>query len=146
MTEIDKYGRIRNRNFQRQPLSSFPSFHDDDDIGLWQRLDRFVANIGYWLSENRDSICNNISIGAYLLCWGLFAFVVISVWVNEGFFSALLAGLLGGFIVYYAAAILMFIILFALQIIFRLLRVLFISIYHLLLGIALLVYFLFFRN
>lgn len=142
MTEFDKYGRIKNRNFQTQSVSRFPSFNEGYG-NFWQRLNRFVSNIGDWLADNRDSICTNISIGVYFLCWILFIIAVISTWANEGFFSALFGGIIGGVIVYYGAAILMFIILLALQIIVRIVRLLFYNIYSLLIGIALLSYYIF---
>jgi hypothetical protein len=141
MTEIDKYGRIKNRNFQTQSVSRFPSFNDGYG-SFWSKLNRFVSNIGEWISENRDNICTNISIGIYFLCWILFIIAIIGTWINEGFFSALFGGIIGGFIVYYGAAILMFINIIALQLFVRVMRLLFFNIYTLLIGISLLSYFL----
>lgn len=131
MTEIDKYGRIKNRNFQTQSVSRFPSFNDGYG-SFWQRTNIFVSNIGEWISENRDNICTNISIGIYFLCWIFFAIAVIATWINEGFFSALFGGIIGGFIVYYGAAVIMFLLYIVLQIVMRILRLFFYNIYTLL--------------
>lgn len=140
MTEIDKYGRIKNRNFQTQSVSRFPSFNDGYG-SFWHRMNTFVSNIGDWISENRDNICTNISIGIYFLCWIFFIIAVIATWASEGFFSALIGGIIGGFIVYYGAAIVMFLNLIALQIIVRIVRLFFYNIYSLIIGVAILVYY-----
>jgi len=140
MTEIDKYGRIKNRSFETQSVSRFPSF-DDGYGNFWQRLNTYVTNIGEWISENMDNICINISIGIYFLCWIIFIIAVIATWASEGFFSALIEGILGGVLVYYGAAILMFINIIALHIIIRVIRLLFYNIYSLIIGISLLLYF-----
>lgn len=140
MTEIDKYGRIKNRNFQTQSVSRFPSFGDGYG-NFWQRMNAFVSNIGEWISENRDNICTNISIGIYFLCWIIFVIAVIAAWINEGFFSALFGGIIGGFIVYYGAAILMFLNIIVLQVVVRILRLFLYNIYSLLIGLGLLGYF-----
>lgn len=139
MTEIDKYGRIKNRNFQTQSVSKFPSFNDGYG-GFWHRMNTFVSNIGDWISGNRDNICTNISIGIYILCWIFFVIAVIATWINEGFFSALIGGIIGGVIVYYGAAILMFLNIIILQIIFRILRLFFYNVYSLLIGCIILGY------
>lgn len=140
MTEIDKYGRIKNRNFQTQSVSRFPSFSDGYG-SFWQRINAFVSNIGDWISENRDNICTNISIGIYFLCWIFFAIVVIAIWINEGFLPALFGGIIGGYLVYYGAAILMYISLMVLHIIAWIFRLLFYNIYTLIIGISLLSYY-----
>lgn len=140
MTEIDKYGRIKNRNFQTQSVSRFPSF-DDGYGNFWQRMNAFVSNVGAWINENRDNISTNISIGVYFLCWILFAIAVISTWINEGFFSALFGGIIGGVIVYYGAGILLFISMILLQIAMYVLRIIFYNIYSLLIVVALLTYY-----
>lgn len=139
MTEIDKYGRIKNRNFQTQSVSRFPSYNDGYG-SFWNKLNRFVSNIGEWISENKDNICINISIGIYFLCWIFFGIAVIATWINEGFFSALFGGIIVGVIVYYGAAILMFISIIVLQIATSILRLFFYNIYALLIGLALLGY------
>ena len=145
MTEIDKYGRIKNRNFQPQSVSRMPSFNEGSG-NFWDKLNRFVSNIGEWLSDNRENICTNISIVIYFLCWILFIIAVIATWINEGFFSALIGGIIGGVIVYYGAAILMFINIIALQIITRILRLFLYNIYTLLAGLGLLGYYIYYLN
>lgn len=144
MTEIDKYGRIKNRNFQTQSVTRFPSFNSGYG-NFWQRLNRFISNIGEWMADNRDSICTNISIGIYILCWIVFVIGIIGAWINEGFFSALIGGIIGGFIVYYGAAIIMFLHLIVLQIVVRILRLFFYNIYTLL-GTIIVAVFLYFYN
>ena len=143
MTEIDKYGRIKNRNFQPQSVSRFPSYNDSSG-DFWDKLNRFVSNIGEWISENKDNICTNISIGIYFLCWILFAIAIISIWSKDGFLLAIIEGAIGGVIVYYGAAILMFINIIVLQIVTSILRLFFYNIYALLIGLALLGYCIFY--
>ena len=139
MTEVDKYGRIKNRNFKPQSFSDFPSFNDSNG-NFWQRLNCLIGNIGNWMDYNRDSLCTNISIGFYFLCWVLYAIAVILTWIYQDFVSAIIGGIIGGFIVYYGAAIVMFVILFALQIFTRVIRVFFYNIFSLIIGFALLAY------
>lgn len=143
MTEIDKYGRIKNRNFQPQSVSRFPSYNDSSG-DFWDKLNRFVSNIGEWISENKDNICTNISIGIYFLCWILFAIAIISIWAKDGFLLAIIEGAIGGVLVYYGAAILMFINIIVLQIVTSILRLFFYNIYALLIGLALLGYCIFY--
>ncbi|MBR0490230.1 MAG: hypothetical protein IJJ68_08525 [Prevotella sp.] len=143
MTEIDKYGRIKNRNFQTQSVSRFPSYNDGYG-SFWQRMNTFVSNIGDWINENRDNICTNISIGLYFLCWIFFAVAVIATWIKEGFLPALIGGIIGGLIVYYGAAILMYISLMVLHIIAWIFRLLFYNIYTLIIGVCLLGYYIYY--
>lgn len=139
MAEFDKYGRIRNPNFQRQPVSRFPSFNDGYG-DLWQRLNRFVSNIGEWIGENGNSICTNISVGLYFLCWILYAITVIATWSKDGFLSALICGILGAIIVYYGAGILMLLLHIALRVVVFIVRFILYNIYTLMIGIALLLF------
>ena len=143
MTEIDKYGRIKNRNFQTQSVSRFPSYNDGYG-SFWQRMNTFVSNIGDWINGNRDNICTNISIGLYFLCWIFFAVAVIATWIKEGFLPALIGGIIGGLIVYYGAAILMYISLMVLHIIAWIFRLLFYNIYTLIIGVCLLGYYIYY--
>lgn len=145
MTEIDQYGRIKNRNFQTQSVSSFPSFNDDDG-NVWQRTNNYISNIGEWISSNTDSLCTNISIGIYILCWIVFGIAVIATLINKGLVSAIIGGIIGGVIVYYGAVIITFIALLILKIIMRILRLLFYNIYTFIIGIGLNILLLFVYN
>lgn len=77
---------------------------------LWYRFDKWVTHVGDWFS----SIMHDISdwmMQAWI--WFLAAYVIIGlivVWVNEGFFSALLGGLVIFFIIGVLASILEFIV------------------------------------
>ena len=136
---IDKYGRRINPNYQSQPISSFTSSYRSSirrSSNVWSRINDFITNIGDWFEDNEEALANNISIGFYLLAWIGLGIGVIGQWISSGFFSALLTAVIGGVIVYYAAAIGMFVFMYVLRAIFWISRFLFYSVYTLLIAIA----------
>lgn len=146
MAQFDKYGRWINPNYQLQPVSSFTSTDQPYTTtyrrNVWQRMNDFVADIGEWIDNNREAFSNNLSIGFYFLAWiGLAIGVIIQLLTS--FWSALLTAIIGGVIVYYAAAIGMFILMWALQIFFFIARYIFYNVYTLLLAILLIAVFCF---
>lgn len=98
----------------------------------WGRLNDFITDIGKWIENNREAFATNISVIFYFLVWVGLIIGVISQLINSGFWSALLTGFIGGIIVYYAAAIGMFILILTLQILFFIIRYIFYNIYTLL--------------
>lgn len=139
MAEFDKYGRLRNPNFQT--CTSFAPRYDYSGRGgsLWTRMNNFVIDIGNWLAGNMEALSDNAAIILYFGAWVVFGIGVITAWIGEGFGSALLMAVLGGVAVYYGAAIAMFLFGIALKIFLAVLRVVFVNIYTLLLAVCILV-------
>ena len=77
---------------------------------LWYRFDKWVSRVGDWFANIMHGI-SDWMMQAWI--WFLAAYVIIGlivVWVNEGFFSALLGGLVLFFIIGVLASILEFIV------------------------------------
>ena len=84
----------------------------------WDRFNDSISSIGEWFEE-KGEIIQGILV---FLIIAIYAIVVIAAWINEGFWSALLAGIIGaviGGIAVYAIAIVSSIVLWLLQLIFR---------------------------
>ena len=69
----------------------------------WQRFNNWVEDVGDWLEDHSETV--GIILGAIVFL--IYAIYVIVVWVNEGFWMALLAGFIGFFIAGIAAYLLM---------------------------------------
>jgi len=139
--EFEKYGRLMNKNFQSRPMYSFESKLRKGS-NAWNQVNDFITDIGEWIEENREAFANNISVVFYFLVWIGLAIGVIGQ-LFSSFWSALLTAIIGGIIVYYAAAIGMFILMWTLQIFFYITRYIFYNIYTLLLTILLIASFCF---
>ncbi len=139
MAEFDKYGRLKNPNFRA--YSSFtPSYSYSRSSGsLWSRANGFVVGIGNWLAENFESLADNAALILYFGAWLVYGIGVIVTWVGEGFGSALLTAVVGGVLVYYGAAIAMFLFGLALKIFLGALRFVCLNIYTLLLTVCVIV-------
>ena len=77
---------------------------------LWYRFDKGVAGIGNWFGYKMHEV-SDWMMQAWI--WFLAAYVIIvliAVWVNEGFFTALLSGIVIFFIIGVLASILEFIV------------------------------------
>lgn len=76
---------------------------------LWYRFDKWVSGVGDWFRDKMDDV-SNWMMQAWI--WFLAAYVIIvliAVWVNEGFFTALLGGIVIFFIIGVLASIIEFI-------------------------------------
>lgn len=139
--ELEKYGKLMNKNFQAQPIYSFESRQNRNrNRNSWGRINEFIADIGTWVDKNRKAFANNISVIFYFLVWIGLAIGVIILWISSSFWSALLTAIIGGVVVYYAAAIGMFMLMFTLQIFFFVIRYVFYNIYTLLLTLAIVLF------
>jgi hypothetical protein len=137
MAQFDKYGQWINHNYRSSlPVSSFrPTQRHATTYrrNVWQRMNDFVVNMGEWIDDNRDALSNNISIGFYFLAWiGLAIGVIVQLF--SSFWGALLSAIIGGVIVYYAAGVGVFILLWVLQVFFYIVRYIFYNIYTLLIA------------
>lgn len=77
---------------------------------LWYRFDKWVSGVGDWFGDKMHDV-SDWMMQAWI--WFLAAYVIIGlivVWVNEGFFAALLGGIVIFFIVGVLASILEFIV------------------------------------
>ncbi|MDR1170446.1 MAG: WG repeat-containing protein [Prevotellaceae bacterium] len=133
--QFDKYGRWINPEYQSQLIPPFvPRVRRHN---VWERANDFICDIGDWLDDNRSALANNLSLYFYFGVWIVLAIGVIVQLFSSGFGSALLTAIIGGVIVYYAAAIGMFILMHALNAFFYVARYIFYNIYTLLIVILL---------
>ena len=102
MVEFDKYGRIKNRNYRPEPLTGLRHTSTRSyRRGFWARFDDFISDIGYWFADNGENIGLYLAYAiAIVLIIGYVVFL-IHTWVEEGFYMAIIAGVIGGLVGYY---------------------------------------------
>ena len=86
MQQRQQQRQQQQRSYNRTPHSSTKSG--------WQRYDAFIRSIGEWFEEHTDllsTIINGLIFVAYVIA-------VIATWISEGFWEALLTGVIGFFI------------------------------------------------
>jgi uncharacterized protein YgiM (DUF1202 family) len=111
-------------------------FRRSGSNSTWGRINDFVTGIGDWFDYNASSFSNNISVVFYIFAWIALGLGVIAQWISAGFWTALITGIIGGVIVYYAAGIATVILMYVSWVLLRILRYIFYNIYTLLLAIA----------
>lgn len=103
---------------------------------LWSRFNEAIGNFGNWIADTSDTIINVmtiIGVGAIIL---VAIIAVITTWVQEGFFMALLAGVIAYFVGYISIGIAWLVIKIVMNILLFALRLLFWSGWTLLLGVG----------
>lgn len=104
----------RQQGFQQTYVPPTPTYKPS----LWSRFSDTISRVGEWLDDHTDIIA-----GVFMVIIGIiYVIAVISAWINEGFWSALLAGVIGGIIAYIAViatTIVTNIILWVLKLIFK---------------------------
>ena len=86
---------------------------------LWQRFKDKIESIGDWFADDESD--EKIATVFYVIALLIYVVSVISVWVDDGFISALIAGVIGFFILgiaYYAITIVCMILKWICRIIF----------------------------
>lgn len=97
----------------------------DRIYGVWDRFDDIILEIGNFFAGLTENIIEWASGGIFILQWIGFAIAVISIWVQEGFIWALIAGLIGGGIFYYISFIIAIVIAWILFFLVAILRFIF---------------------
>ncbi|MDR1224073.1 MAG: SH3 domain-containing protein [Tannerella sp.] len=125
-----------NRN--NPPLTPVPEpvFRRSGSNSAWGRMNDIIIGIGDWFDYNASSFPNNIPVVFYIFAWIALGLGVIAQWISAGFWAALITGIIGGVIVYYAAEIATVILMYVSWGFFRILRYIFYNVYTLLLAIA----------
>lgn len=104
----------RQQPFQQTYVPPTPTYKRS----LWSRFSDTISSIGEWLDDHTDIIS-----GIFIVIIGIiYVIAIISAWINEGFWSAVLAGVIGGVIAYIAViatTIVTNIILWILKLIFK---------------------------
>lgn len=140
-----KYDTVR-RVFLDEPIensSSTVSIPSIDTVvrrqrsnSFWERINNFISEIGDWFDYNGTTFSNSISFVFYIIVWISLGIGVIGQWISSGFWTALITGVIGGIIVYYAAGIAMVILMYVLYGCFKVMRYVFYNVYTLLIAIA----------
>ncbi len=76
--------------------SSYTSARTYYRRSFWDRFSDGVADIGNWFAEHAENVLNIFCIIALIALVVAGVGYVISVWINEGFFMAILAAILAG--------------------------------------------------
>ena len=126
MVEFDKYGRIKNRNYRPEPISGLRHTSTRSyRRGSWAKFDDFISDIGYWFEDNGESISLYVTYALLALLVVVYLIYVIGIWIEDGFFMAIIAAIIGGVIGYYAGILSIGIISFCIRIICRVLQLIF---------------------
>ena len=126
MVEFDKYGRIKNRNYRPEPLrglrhTSTRSYRR----GFWARFDDFISDIGYWFGDNAENIGLYLTYALAAILFIIYVVFVIHTWVDEGFFMAVIAAVIGGVVGYYGGMLALGIVALCMQGVCLVLRLVF---------------------
>ncbi len=97
----------------------------DRIYGVWDSFDDIILEIGNFFAGLTENIVEWASGSIFILEWIGFAIFVISIWVNEGFVWALVAGLIGGGIFYYISFLVAIVIAWILFFVVAILRFIF---------------------
>lgn len=119
----------------RRNESSRSSYYS---LSLWDRINNFFIGVGNWIATNGERVMTYISFGLLGLFWIGFAISIISVWVDEGFIWALIAGFIGGGIMYFISGIALAIFYFIDDFILLIVRYIFYNVYTFLITLAIL--------
>lgn len=125
-------------NTSSRSYTSYP-YGRSSGLSLWDRMNNFVINIGNWIATNGEQAMSYLAMGCLGLAWLGFAIGIISIWIEEGFLWALIAGIFGGGIFYMISGIALAVFYFIDDFILLIVRYIFYNIYTLLVALALFV-------
>lgn len=108
------------------------------NLSLWDRINNFFIGIGNWIATNGETAMTYISFGLLGLFWLGFAISIIVVWVDEGFIWALIAGVIGGGVMYLISGIALAVLFFIDDFILLIVRYIFYNVYTFLIALAVL--------
>lgn len=121
------------------PRNQSSSSYSSHRPSLWSRFNSAVAEIGNWFADHVETaigICCMLVIAGVVITGIIY---VIAAWVNEGFFMALVTGVIAVIVGYICVGIGWYVILFGVNIVMYGLRILFWNGWTLLLAIALVI-------
>lgn len=101
-------GEFRGGNIGEPPIALNRASRPVQNIGtynVWQRFNFWVGSIGDWFAEHGETITSYCALILFILAWLIFAIGVISVWIDDGFWTALIGGAIVGVIFYYVSMI-----------------------------------------
>lgn len=113
------------------------SYSRNSNLSLWDRFDNFIIGIGNWIASNGENAMSYIAMGCLGLAWIGFAIAIIVTWVQEGFLTALIAGVIGGGIMYLVSGIALAIFYFIDDFILLIVRYIFYNVYTFLVAVLL---------
>lgn len=131
-------GELIGADFGRPSIPSNSSYSYSSD-NWWSRINNFVIGIGNWFAEHNSSITGTLALILLVLAWLYFAISVIGIWREDGFFSALIFGIIGGVIFYYVSMIAAGILIWVGVMVLAIVRFIFYNIYTLIITIAIVV-------
>lgn len=127
----------------RRNSSSRYSYYN---LSLWDRINNFFIGIGNWIATNGEAAMTYVSFGILGLFWLTFAIGIITIWIDEGFIWALIAGFLGGGIMYLVSGITLAVLFFIDDFILLIVRYIFYNVYTFLIALAILCGSIFYDN
>ena len=125
-----------SRASTRTNTSSRSSYYRNSNLSLWDRCNNFIIDIGNWIARNGETAMSYIAFGCLGLAWIGFAIGVISIWVDEGFIWALIAGIIGGGIFYFISGLALAVFYFIDDFILLIVRYIFYNIWTFLIALA----------
>lgn len=138
-------GELIGADFRRPSIPSNTSYNYSSG-NWWTRANNFIIGIGNWFAEHNSNITGGLAVILLVLAWIYFGISVIGLWIQDGFFSALIFGIIGGVIFYYISMIAAGILIGIGIIILAIIRYIFYNIYTLILTIGIVLFFCFNSN
>lgn len=106
MVQIDRYGRIKNPDYKPRPLSGLQrTVREHRHSNIWNKFDDLISDIGRWFEINGEDLAMYLAWGLVGISVILFLIWIIMTWIDDGFFSALISGVIGGVVGYYAVGL-----------------------------------------
>ena len=106
------------------------------NLSLWDRFDNFIIGIGNWIACNGETAMSYLAMGCVGLSWIGFAIGVIAIWIDEGFIWAVIAGIVGGGIMYFISGLALAVFYFIDDFILLIIRYIFYNVWTFLAALA----------
>ena len=131
-------GELIGADFRRPTIPSNSSYSYSSN-NWWNSINNFVIGIGNWFAEHSSGITGGLAVILLAIGWIYFIVSVIGIWIEDGFFSALIFGIIGGVIFYYVSMIAAGILIWVGVVVLALIRYVFYNIYTLIISIVLII-------
>ena len=92
---------------------------------MWSRYNKGVAGIGNWIADHVETVKDINSAILFLGYVGLLIYFFVKAWMEGGFLSALLSGLLAGVVGYFATGLAILVVNFVINVVMYCFRFIF---------------------
>lgn len=112
------------RNYSTSTTTSSGSW-GGSRVPLWSRYNKGVVNFGDWIADHVETVQDINSAILFLGYVGLLIYFFVKAWMEGGFLSALLSGLLAGVVGYFATGLAILVVNFVINVVMYCFRFIF---------------------